>query len=89
MAKFDSNHDGRISAEEWEQARAAARAEILAEHREQAQQPGFNMLVRPGDHRPFLLGPGSVRSLSQRYRRNAALLSTAALICLVLGTRSL
>ena len=89
MAQFDRDHDGRISPQEWEQVRAAAQAEILAEHRDQAQQPGFNMLVRPADHRPFLFGPGSVRSLTQRYRRNAALLSTAALICLVVGTRSL
>ncbi len=59
----------------WEQARAAARAQILAEHREQAQQPGLNLLVRPQDHRPFLFGPGSVRALSQRYRISAALLS--------------
>jgi hypothetical protein len=89
MAQFDRNHDGVLSPDEWELARAAARTEILAEHREQAQLPGFNMLVRPPDHRPFLFGPGSVRSLSQRYRRNAALLSTAALICLVVGTHSL
>jgi|SRR6185437_2527280 len=89
MARFDVNHDGTISAQEWEQARAAARAEILAEHREEAQQPGISMLVRPPDHRPFLFGPGSVHALSQRYRRNAALLSTAALICLFVGTRSI
>lgn len=89
MAQFDRDHDGHISPEEWDQARAAARAEILAEHRQQAQQPGLNMLVRPADHRPFLFGSGSVRALSQRYRRNAALLSTAALICLVVGTRFL
>jgi hypothetical protein len=89
MAQFDINHDGSISPQEWEQARAAARDEILAEHRQQAQQPGINMLVRPTDHRPFLFGPGSVRALSQRYRVNAALLSTAALICLFVGTRSL
>ncbi|HEY7928918.1 MAG TPA: GIDE domain-containing protein [Steroidobacteraceae bacterium] len=89
MAQFDLNHDGSISAEEWEQARAAARAAILAQHREQAQQPGISMLVRPGDQRPFLFGPGSVRALSQRYRLNAALLSTAALICLFVGSRSI
>lgn len=89
MAQFDVNHDGTISAQEWEQARAAAHAEILAEHREQAQQPGISMLVRPPDHRPFLFGSGSVCALSHRYRLNAALLSTAALICLFVGTRSL
>lgn len=89
MARFDVNHDGNISAEEWQQAREAARAEILAEHRAQAQEPGFNMLVRPSDHRPFIFGPASVKTLSQRYRRSAALLSSIAVICLVVGTRSL
>jgi hypothetical protein len=89
MAQFDVNHDGTISPQEWEQARAAARAQILVQHRQEAQQPGISMLVRPPDHRPFLFGPGSVRTLSQRYRLNAALLSTAALICLFVGTRSI
>lgn len=86
MAQFDTNHDGAISPDEWERARAAARSEILAERHDQAQQPGLNMLVRPADHRPFLFGEGSVQALSQRYRRSAALLSGAALVCLVVGT---
>jgi len=89
MAQFDANHDGTISSQEWEQARSAARTELLAEHREQAQQPGISMLVRPADHRLFLFGPASVRALSHRYRRNAALLSTAAIICLFVGTHSI
>ncbi len=84
LAKFDRNHDGQISVDEWEQARAAARAQILAEHQQQAQQPGIPMLRKPADHRPFLFGPGSVRALSQRYRFNAALLSGAALVCVFL-----
>ena len=85
MARFDVNHDGQISAEEWEQARAAARAEILAEHRTESAQPGTHMLVRPADHRPFLFGPGSVQTLSHRYRVNAALLCGAALTGVFVG----
>ncbi|HEX4025079.1 MAG TPA: GIDE domain-containing protein [Steroidobacteraceae bacterium] len=89
MAQFDVNHDGSISPEEWEQARAAARAEVLAEHREEAARPGIAFLVRPAQRRPFLLGTGSVAALATRYRRAAALLSAAALVLLVLGVRAM
>lgn len=90
LAKFDTDHDGILSAAEWEQAREAARAEILAERHEQAQQPGFSFLVRPpADRRPFLLGAGTVASVAQRYRRFAALWSAAALVLLFVGTHAL
>jgi hypothetical protein len=89
LARFDLDHDGTLSPSEWEQARAAARTEILAEHREQEQQPGFNFLVRPTDRRPFVLGAGTVASIARGYRCFAALWSAAALVLLFVGAHSL
>jgi hypothetical protein len=71
MRRIDADRDGRISADEWEQARNAARDEIVQELREQAAMPGWSVLQKPVDGRPFLLGTGTVKELAGRYRRNA------------------
>jgi len=89
MARVDRDHDGTISPAEWEQARSEARDEVLKELREQAAQPGWHVLQKPVDGRPFLLGAGSVASLAGRYRRYAWLLLAAGIALWGIGIHGL
>jgi len=82
LARFDSDHDGRIDASEWEAARAAARREVVeslltpAASGAQASAPGTDggalaLLAEPTDGRAFLLAASDGRSLAVRLRHQA------------------
>jgi E3 Ubiquitin ligase len=70
LARFDANHDGTLSAGEWERARVAAREQV--QHAQAAQTPAsVNVLADPMDGRAFLLAASDGESLAQRFRRRA------------------
>jgi len=71
LARFDTDHDGRISLEEWEQARAEARRTVEQQSRDRAALETLNVLSRPEAGQLFLIAalPGS--DLAKRYRRKA------------------
>lgn len=71
LARFDGNHDGALSSAEWEQARAAARRQILENRSAEVQPPSLNVLADPGDGRSFLLAASDGESLARRFRRRA------------------
>ncbi|HEY5264884.1 MAG TPA: GIDE domain-containing protein [Steroidobacteraceae bacterium] len=71
LARFDSNHDGTISREEWDLARAAARKQVLDGRDAQTQQPGVGVLADPADGRSFLLAASDGESLARRFRLRA------------------
>jgi E3 Ubiquitin ligase len=71
LARFDANHDGTLSAAEWEQARAAARQQVLEGHATEPLGPSVNVLGDPNDGRAFLLAVSDGESLAQRFRRRA------------------
>jgi E3 Ubiquitin ligase len=71
LARFDRDHDGVLNAAEWEQARAAARNEVLASRAAQPPRPSVNVLGDPADGRAFLLAVSDGESLAQRFRRRA------------------
>ncbi|MGC2030052.1 MAG: GIDE domain-containing protein [Steroidobacteraceae bacterium] len=71
LARFDTDHDGTLSAAEWEQARAAARKEFLEGRAAQPLSPSVNVLGDPNDGRAFLLAASDGESLAQRFRRRA------------------
>ena len=71
LARFDTNHDGTLSSEEWEQARAAARRQVQADRAAQVQPPSLNVLADPMDGRSFLLAASDGESLARRFRRRA------------------
>jgi hypothetical protein len=71
LARFDGNHDGTLSSEEWELARAAARRQVLEGRMSEARPPAFNVLAHPADGRAFLLAACDGESLAQRFRRRA------------------
>ena len=68
LARFDTNKDGEIDVEEWQAARDAALAEVLANHNERKTEVPLSMLVKPNERRrPFLLSALSQESLTKRY----------------------
>ena len=71
LARFDANHDGTLSAAEWEQARAAARQQVLEGRASEPLPPSVNVLGDPNDGRAFLLAVSDGESLAQRFRRRA------------------
>lgn len=71
LARFDINHDGALSSAEWEQARAAARRQVLDHRMSETRAPSLNVLAHPADGRAFLLAASDGESLAQRFRRRA------------------
>lgn len=71
LARFDANHDGQIDAAEWEQVRAAARAEVLAKRGAKELEPTVPLLAEPADGRPYLLSDSDQASLARRFRWRA------------------
>jgi hypothetical protein len=71
LARFDTNHDGTLSVAEWEQARAAARREVLEHRAAETRPPSLNVLADPGDGRSFLLAACDAKTLARRFRYRA------------------
>jgi hypothetical protein len=71
LARFDGNHDGTLSSGEWEQARAAARRQVLDGRAAVVRPPSVNVLADPMDGRSFLLAASDGESLARRFRRRA------------------
>jgi hypothetical protein len=71
LERFDANHDGHIDANEWEQVRVAARAEVLAKRNAKELAPAVPMLSEPADGRPYLLSDSDQASLARRFRWRA------------------
>ena len=71
LKRFDANHDGTLSAAEWEQARAAARQQIMDGRAADTRTPSSNVLAEPMDGRCFLLAASEGGSLARRFRHRA------------------
>jgi hypothetical protein len=67
LQRFDDNHDGVLSAGEWERARSAAQQEI---DQRLLQQPpaSYNVLMKPGDDRPFLIAGCDLAKVARQFR---------------------
>ena len=65
--RFDLNRDGTIDMKEWEQARLAARQEVLQRPATPAVE-GVHTLAKPRDGRLFLLANEMPDALGARYR---------------------
>ncbi|GAC1458165.1 MAG: GIDE domain-containing protein [Steroidobacteraceae bacterium] len=79
LARFDTNHDGRLDAAEWEAARLAAASEA------QAQTLGsgverISVISEPANDEPFLIAPLSTVQLGNRERVYAAVYFLVGLI---------
>jgi len=83
-ARFDRNHDGVLSVDEWEEVRKAAWKDVLAAQAQRARGPVHHLMTRPDDgRRPFILSVLPQELLITRYRRYAVL---AALVFLLAGS---
>jgi hypothetical protein len=70
LARFDADHDGRLSAAEWEAARAAAAREVQAQTL-QAPIERVSVISAPLNGEPFLIAPLSAAQLARREQRFA------------------
>ena len=68
MERFDSNGDGEISLQEWQQARQEAEKEVEAQHQEWRQNADIHILRAPADGRPFLISNRDPDQLVQRFQ---------------------
>ncbi|MDE2304962.1 MAG: hypothetical protein KGL34_05340 [Gammaproteobacteria bacterium] len=71
LARFDRDGDGRLSMAEWDQARGAARQQVLAERSARPPPPAIATLADPGDGRPFVIAAIGERRLEVDYRIRA------------------
>ncbi|HEX3846169.1 MAG TPA: GIDE domain-containing protein, partial [Steroidobacteraceae bacterium] len=69
LARFDTDHDGNISSEEWERAREAARREAERQRVAEERRPTVNVLADPMDGRAFLLAALAGEPLARRFHR--------------------
>jgi E3 Ubiquitin ligase len=83
LARFDLDHDGKLSDAEWEAARAAAAREAKTETL-QSPIERVSVISQPTNGEPFLIAPFSPVALEKRERLFAALYFALGLACVVL-----
>jgi hypothetical protein len=80
LARFDADHDGRLSATEWENARRAAAQECETQ-KLQSSIERVSVVSEPADGRPFLISPLSPERMERREQRMAWLYFALGLVC--------
>jgi len=83
LKRFDKDGDGKLSAEEWEAVRAAARTAVQTQT---VQSPLLKQIAKPRDGRPFLVAAKDPEHLAQSYRWQAAVCLTGFFAVLMLLT---
>ena len=69
--RFDRDRDGRVSMNEWEQAREEARRTVAERQIERPVQAALNVVRRPEGGQLFLIAAFPGGDLAKRYRRRA------------------
>jgi hypothetical protein len=88
LARFDTDHDGRIDAQEWDAARAAAHEQ--AQHAQaDARIQRVSVVAQPTHGQPFLIAPMDGERLARRERFHAWLSLAAAIVFLTVTVWSL
>jgi E3 ubiquitin ligase len=72
LRRFDTDGDGVLNADEWDRARAAARAQVTGDLAARPPAPAVSRLVRPADGRPFLISGSDPIKLTRGLRYRAA-----------------
>jgi hypothetical protein len=84
LRRFDRNHDGQISPEEWQAARAAAHTEAeSAVLHSPIERVGVVAQASHGE--PFIIAPLDGEHLIRREKRNAILFLLASILSIALG----
>ena len=82
LARFDSDGNGQIDLDEWQQARAAAAQQAQLEVRDNYDDTAVNTLsYSPAKRQPFILATIDPRALTRRYRWTAFACLAGALAC--------
>ena len=68
LQRFDLDKSGQLDLREWELARAQAKREILANHRELRASPELNVMRLPADGRLYLISDLKPDKLAGKYR---------------------
>ncbi len=69
LARFDSNGDGQLDGDEWQQVQDRARNEVLQRHNELQTLPTVHVMMRPDEaDQPYLLSTYDEEKLARRYR---------------------
>ena len=68
MQRFDLDRNGQLDLKEWELARAQAKREVLANHRELRASAELNVMHLPDDGRLYLISDMEPDSLAGKYR---------------------
>jgi E3 Ubiquitin ligase len=82
LTRFDQDHDGRLSAAEWEAARQAAQTEAQAQVLA-SNVARVSVVAQPQNGEPFLIAPLSAAQLVHREKVFAALYFVLGLACVV------
>jgi hypothetical protein len=80
LARFDQNHDGKIDAAEWENARAAAAAESRG-HALSSAIVRTSVIGEPTHGEPFLIAPMDSDHLVKREKLFAAMFFAMGIVC--------
>jgi hypothetical protein len=80
LARFDADHDGRLSPTEWENARQAAARECETQ-KLQSNIERVSIVTEPVDGRPFLISPLGPERMERREKRMAWLYFALGLVC--------
>ncbi len=68
LQRFDLDKNGQLDLKEWELARAQARREVQANHRELRTTSELHVMHRPDDGRLYLISDLEPEGLSRKYR---------------------
>jgi len=82
LARFDHNHDGKVDAQEWDEARAAARQQVEASLASKDQRVSVVGQTTHGE--PFLIAPLDSRHLVSREKHRAGLALAASVVLALL-----
>jgi hypothetical protein len=80
LARFDADHDGQLSAAEWDNARRAAASECQQQEL-QSNIARVSVVSEPADGRPFLISPLGPERMEKREQRMAWLYFALGLVC--------
>lgn len=80
LERFDADHDGQLSAAEWENARQAAARECESQQL-QSNIARVSIVSEPADGRPFLISPLGPERMEKREKRMAWLYFALGLLC--------
>jgi len=80
LARFDQNHDGKIDAAEWENARRAAATESQA-HALSSAIVRTSVIGEPTHGEPFLIAPMDSSHLVRREKLFAAMFFAMGIVC--------